>query len=52
VVYPGEERYPIGKEVEVVGLRELAAMLAGRHVIHVAIHGRPGQVTKFKKKQE
>jgi predicted AAA+ superfamily ATPase len=28
VVYAGEERYPLGKEIEVMGLRELAQELA------------------------
>lgn len=28
VVYPGEERYPIGDGIEVIGLHQLAAMLA------------------------
>jgi hypothetical protein len=29
VVYSGEERYPVSPGVEAIGVRELAAMLAG-----------------------
>ena len=29
VVYEGEERYPVARGVEAIGLREMAALVAG-----------------------